>query len=119
MQTFAPRPEANALAGNDPRIRRNDDSRAAVRTLDVDVHQRRRSERLDNLYASGTIARVGRHKIDIVWSNADEHAVAIEMADRQVVPFETVHAQAQTAATADDGAWPDVHGGRTNEAGDE
>src|SRR6185369_15027375 len=103
MQTFAPRPEADAIAGNDPGIRRDDDSRAALRTFDSDVQQRRRSERLDNLYATGAIGCVGRHEIDIVWSNADEHSVAIERANAQVVPLETVHAHAQSAAGADDG----------------
>jgi hypothetical protein len=111
METLAPRPEADAVASNNPHIRRDDDTHAAIRTLDSDVQQRRRSERLDNLDASGAIASVGRRQIDIVWSNADEHPVAIEGANGQVVPLETVHPQARTAASADDGTWPDVHGG--------
>ena len=92
METFAPKPEADVVASNNPRIRRDDDSHAAIRTLDSDVEQRGRSERLDNLYASGAIASVGRRQIDIVWSNAHEHAVAIEIGNGQVVPLETVHA---------------------------
>ena len=76
MQAVAAHPEADVVANRNPRIGRDDDACATFRCIvDTDMHERCRTERLENLYAPCCIAHLGRRELDVVRADTDKSAL--------------------------------------------